>query len=81
MENGSYLKVDELLVGYRLPKDLRWLTAAGLASGRIAVIGRNLHTFTEYTGYDPELPSTIVRRDAVDYPRYRTVTFQLELVF
>ena len=83
MEDATYLKIDELLLGYRFPGTVRWLAGTGLESGRIAVIGRNLYTFTDYTGYDPELPSTsaIIRRDGVEYPRYRTVTFQVELVF
>ena len=81
MEDGTYMKLDELLVGYRFPGTTRWLARTGLESGRIAVIGRNLYTFTDYTGYDPEIASTIVRRDTNEYPRYRTVTFQVELIF
>ena len=81
LEDGTYAKIDEVLIGYRFPGTTRWLAATGLESGRIAVVGRNLYSFTNYTGYDPEIQSATVRRDDNGYPRYRTVTFQLELIF
>jgi TonB-dependent starch-binding outer membrane protein SusC len=81
LEDGTYAKIDELLIGYRFPGTMRWLAQTGLESGRIAVVGRNLYSFTNYTGYDPEIQAATVRRDDNGYPRYRTVTFQLELVF
>jgi hypothetical protein len=81
LEDGSYAKIDEVLVGYRLPGTMPLLRRAGIESGRLALVGRNLYSFTKYRGYDPEIQGATVRRDDNGYPRYRTMTFQLELVF
>ena len=48
---------------------------------RLSLIGRNLLTFTDYKGYDPEVGNSIVRLDAFDYPRYRTFTGSVEITF
>ncbi len=47
----------------------------------ISVIGRNLLTFTDYKGYDPDVGGAIVRFDSFDYPRYRTITGSFEISF
>ena len=53
----------------------------GASNASIAVIGRNLLTFTDYKGYDPDVGGTIVRQDSFDYPRYRTITGSFEITF
>ena len=45
------------------------------------LIGRNLLTFTDYKGYDPDVGGAIVRLDSFDYPRYRTITGSFEITF
>jgi hypothetical protein len=53
----------------------------GVEGMRLSLIGRNLLTFTDYKGYDPEVGDTIVRLDSFDYPRYRTFTGSVEITF
>jgi TonB-linked SusC/RagA family outer membrane protein len=86
VEDGSYVKLRELSVSYTLGQKL--LNASGLgrvASGvKLALIGRNLKTWTSYTGFDPEVTSGNdfnFRIDGFRYPNFRTVTGQIELSF
>jgi hypothetical protein len=53
IENGSYLRLKALTIGYTLP--LNNLTKGNISQLRIYVTGQNLLTFTKYTGYDPEV--------------------------
>jgi hypothetical protein len=52
----------------------------------LSVIGRNLATFTDYRGYDPEVATSnsdgvVFRVDAFEYPNYRTFTGAIEIEF
>ena len=51
----------------------------------LAAVGRNLLTFTGYSGYDPEVANAgdgaVYRIDAFDYPNYRTFTGSVEIEF
>lgn len=49
LENGTFVKIDNVSLGYRQP-----LASKYLKSVRFYVTGRNLHTFTSFTGGDPE---------------------------
>ncbi|SDE01997.1 SusC/RagA family TonB-linked outer membrane protein [Pedobacter soli] len=49
LENGSFVKIDNVSLGYRQP-----LASKYLKSIRLYATGRNLHTFTSFTGGDPE---------------------------
>jgi hypothetical protein len=52
-EHGSYAKLREISVGYSF--DTHFVKSTlGLSSIDVRVAGRNLHTWTNYTGYDPE---------------------------
>lgn len=53
VEDGSFLKLKNLIIGYTLPKDL--LKKATISSLRFYIQGENLLTFTKYTGLDPEI--------------------------
>jgi TonB-linked SusC/RagA family outer membrane protein len=53
VEDGSYLRLKTLTLGYNLPKTL--ISAARLQSARIYLAGQNLLTFTDYKGLDPEV--------------------------
>ena len=59
LEDASFLRLKNLQVGYSLPK--RWLDwTHGVLSGvRITYTGRNLLTFTKYSGIDPEVNSNL----------------------
>jgi hypothetical protein len=86
VEDGSYVKLRELSVSYTLGHKLLATTGLGrVASGvKLALIGRNLYTWTNYTGFDPEVTSGNdfnFRIDGFRYPNFRTVTGQIELSF
>lgn len=81
LENGSYLRLKNVQLGYKLGKGA--LKAIGLSSVRVFVSGQNLFTFTKYTGLDPEQYSNSnnqgdgVRAVGIDwgtYPSARVIT-------
>ena len=83
IEDGSFTRLANITVGYTfdLPRVL------GVARGtRVYVSGDNLHLWTGYTGYDPEvfsqLPGIAPRGvDYLHYPRPRTITGGLRVQF
>jgi TonB-linked SusC/RagA family outer membrane protein len=82
VEDAGFVKLRELSLKYRLPT--RWaapLARLGASGASFSLIGRNLLTFTDYKGYDPEVGSVINRLDSFDYPRYRTFTGSVEITF
>ena len=58
IENASFLRLKTLQVGYNLPESLLKHTNV-IKGARIYFVGRNLLTFTEYTGPDPEVDSNL----------------------
>ncbi|HEX2535474.1 MAG TPA: TonB-dependent receptor, partial [Chitinophagaceae bacterium] len=52
LEDGSFLRLRSLTLGYTLPESLTGKT--GVQSVRFYVVGSNLFTWTKYTGLDPE---------------------------
>jgi TonB-dependent SusC/RagA subfamily outer membrane receptor len=84
VENGSYAKLREVAVSYQL--DPRWLRARGVTGATLTLAGRNLKTWTDYSGWDPETnagaQSTLVRGFAfATTPIPRTVTAAVALTF
>jgi hypothetical protein len=56
LENGSYLRLKNIMLGYNLPeKSLQSITKGVVKNFRIYVSAQNILTFTKYTGYDPEV--------------------------
>ncbi|WP_210521780.1 SusC/RagA family TonB-linked outer membrane protein [Hymenobacter terricola] len=53
LEDGSYMRIKLLTLGYTLPQSL--LTTLHSQRIRVYVSAQNLATFTKYTGFDPEL--------------------------
>ncbi|RYG18833.1 MAG: SusC/RagA family TonB-linked outer membrane protein [Chitinophagaceae bacterium] len=49
LENGSFVKIDNVSLGYKQPLNIKYLKSI-----RLYAAGRNLHTFTKFTGGDPE---------------------------
>jgi len=88
VENGTWVKLKELNVSYSMTRSTlskiglgRWFDHAS-----IGVIGRNLITFTKYSGYDPEVADLAgdafsFRFDGFSYPNFRTFTGVIELGF
>lgn len=97
VEEGSYTKLRELSVGYALtPGQLEALRLNRLSNNiRLSVIGRNLFTWSKYSGMDPEISAvgsvqgtgstqgvgdpTIFRLDSFGYPNFRTLSFLFEI--
>lgn len=82
IEDGSYLRLQNLSIGYTLPK--KWLSAIHINSLRFYLQGNNLFTWTNYTGYNPEASkhSSDALRPGEDYGSYpvsRTFTFGLNV--
>ncbi|WP_374950716.1 SusC/RagA family TonB-linked outer membrane protein [Mucilaginibacter sp.] len=50
LESGSFVKIDNVAMGYTQPLNSKYLKSV-----RFYAAGRNLHTFTGYTGGDPDL--------------------------
>lgn len=56
IEDGSYLRLKNLAIGYTLPQTMLKSIGNGFVSNvRVYVSSQNLLTFTKYTGYDPEI--------------------------
>ena len=90
IEPGGWVKLREVAIGYTLPESFtRRVFGTVLDRVTISAIGRNLLTFTDYSGYDPEVgesgeawgSAAIARYDYGWYPPSRTFSFALELVF
>jgi hypothetical protein len=91
VDDASFVKLQELSVRYQLPTSLmgRIPVARGLSGLGLSVIGRNLLTWTDYDGYDPDVGRTgggtgsavLARVDGYDYPNFRTVTFGIDITF
>jgi TonB-linked SusC/RagA family outer membrane protein len=85
VEDAGFVKLREVSLSYRVPgKYLGAVNRTGVTGAQFSLIGRNLLTFTDYSGYDPEVSSSansLVRLDSYSYPRYRTVTAAVELTF
>ncbi len=79
IEDGSYLRLRGLTVGYTLP-----LTDNNFVSNlRLYLTGQNLFTITGYSGLDPEVGGGIgsVGFDNGDYPAARSFIFGAQLGF
>jgi TonB-dependent starch-binding outer membrane protein SusC len=56
LENSGFVKIREMTLGYDLPSSMSSRLFQGHAqNARIEISGRNLKTWTKYTGLDPEV--------------------------
>jgi TonB-linked SusC/RagA family outer membrane protein len=84
IEDGSYWRLKNLIVGYRLPTALA--EKAGARSLRLYVQGQNVITKTNYSGFDPEVnssgnSSTTRGWDFYALAQPRTITFGFNVGF
>ena len=86
VEDGTYARLRELSLSYNF--DPAMLTRVGLGAlsqgMKVSLVGRNLLTFTDYTGFDPEANSGgdfNFRIDGFRYPNFRTVTAMIDVSF
>jgi TonB-linked SusC/RagA family outer membrane protein len=83
MEDGSFWRLQDLTLGYRLPE--QWSGGLGFASARLYGSVRNLFTITDYSGYTPDVNSNGqfeadvgLGTDFYAYPQARTFTFGVQ---
>lgn len=82
VEDGSFLRLNTLSIGYTLPRNLT--KKVGLNKVRFYASGYNLFTITGYSGYDPEVGIATGLTPNIDnnrYPRSRTYTLGAQLTF
>jgi hypothetical protein len=87
IEDGSYLRIKTVTLGYTMPASL--LKKVNLKSARLYLTAQNLLTLTRYSGIDPE--SSFDNRgnpdvydlgyDYGNYPQYRTYMLGLTIGF
>ena len=77
VQNGSFLKCDNITLGYNFENVLKMGSYKGI-SGRIYASCSNVFTITKYKGIDPEITSG---KDDNIYPRCRTFLLGLNLNF
>ena len=83
LEDGSYLRLNTITLGYTLPKKL--VQRAKISNARVYCTLNNIHTFTGYTGYDPEVSaSSSALTPGIDnssYPRSKSWVVGVNLTF
>ncbi|NGY37593.1 TonB-dependent receptor [Flavobacterium sp. XN-5] len=78
LEDGSYLKMRNLTVGYNVPT----IKALSSTNIRVFVSGENLFTITDFSGVDPEIPPANGQVTGVAtsvYPQTRRIVFGLNV--
>ena len=78
LEDGSFIRMKNLTLGYKLP------AIKGITNARIYVSGNNLFTITDYNGYDPEVNSfggsnVLIGVDNLVYPVARSFLFGVQI--
>jgi len=53
LEDGSYLRLQNLSLGYTMPD--KWFHGTTISKMRVYIQGTNLFTLTHYSGYNPEV--------------------------
>ena len=81
IEDGSFIKLKSATLGYNFAKPMK-----GVNKLNLYVTGQNLYTWTDYTGFDPEVnafanTNGITGIDYGTYPQVRTVIFGLKANF
>jgi catalase len=90
LENGSYMRIKNVQLGYTIPKLVS--NRIGFSTIRVYLAAQNLMTFTQYTGLDPEVgttnhvtnvgaPTLNVGVDDGIYPQARTISAGIQLDF
>ena len=82
VEDATHAKLQEASISYRVPRSaLTRLSRFGLDGARFELVGRNLFTITNYSGFDPLSGTQLRRVEVIDYPQYRTFTGVVQLTF
>jgi TonB-dependent starch-binding outer membrane protein SusC len=82
LESGDFLRLQSVRLGYQLPERLSMKAAMKIL--HVYIYGNNLLTWTEYTGFDPEVGQRSVLKPGNDpgrYPRRREIGMGLNITF
>lgn len=79
IEDGSYLRIKNVTLGYTLP--VRFSNMAKIGAVRVYATANNLLTFTKYKGYDPEVGMDNYGIDVARYPQSRSFLLGLNVNF
>jgi TonB-linked SusC/RagA family outer membrane protein len=84
VDDGSYLKLKSIVLGYNLPKSL--LKYLKLTNFRASIAAQNLYRWTNYKGYDPDVSvgrfgALTPGLDFSAYPQSATITGGLAITF
>ena len=84
IEDASYIRIQNIRLGYTLPVNLT--RRVRIERLKVYVNAQNLATFTDYTGYDPEIGAfnqdpLLQNVDMGRYPSPRLITFGLDVDF
>jgi TonB-dependent starch-binding outer membrane protein SusC len=83
IEDASFTKLREVALSFALPQQL--VSRARASSGRLTLAGRNLYTWTKYSGLDPEVnanaQANFSTADFLTAPQVRYFTARLALSF
>jgi TonB-linked SusC/RagA family outer membrane protein len=82
VENASFLRLRNVTLTYNLPQNL----IKGLENARVYIQGQNLHTFTGFSGVDPEIDqmggsTTLLPMNYAYYPAVKTYLVGINLGF
>ncbi|MTI89224.1 MAG: SusC/RagA family TonB-linked outer membrane protein [Balneolaceae bacterium] len=83
VEDAGYVKVRELAFSYNFgAQELQPLFGNAVKNIKVSAIGRNLLTFSDYSGYDPEVGSIRNPFDGTGtYPNFRNFAFSVQVKF
>ncbi|MGH7573234.1 MAG: hypothetical protein ACREMK_15535, partial [Gemmatimonadota bacterium] len=83
VDSGDFVKLSEVSATYTLPTT--WAAAFRARRANITISGRNLKTWTDYSGVDPEVNGSgqndLVVTDFFTVPQARRITTSLNLTF
>lgn len=83
VEDGGFVKLREVAITYNLTSDqLSPIFGDVVNDVRISIFGRNLYTWTKYSGYDPEVGSIRNPYDGTGaYPNFRNISASIQFKF
>jgi TonB-linked SusC/RagA family outer membrane protein len=81
VESGSFIRINNLTIGYTLPADL--LQRFKVSNCRVFITSQNLYTYKKYSGFTAELPGgpTNSGIETSTYPTTRTVAMGVNIGF
>ncbi len=84
LEDGSFLRIKNVSLGYNIPAS--FTSKYGIQALKVYTNIQNLYTFTNYTGFDPEigqdtLDPNVYGLDNGRYPSPRIFTFGMNITF